>query len=698
MMMKNVLFAVTLLSVALWSGCATGGGGHAADKITVTVSKSPLGQAVGVTLTAQFSADVKNTDNHAVTWSLAQGGTACTAACGTINSSGLYTAPAILPNPAKVDVKATSVANPDKSGIFQITVFPITVVVIPGPASVGIGLQQQLTAAVTPDSAPQTVTWAISATDCPANDCGTVNASGLYTAPNAIPSGGSFSIEATSTINPPNSIGVSNVTVVSSRLSGPYAFRFSGFDNNSKPVALAGNFVANTNGTLQSGVQDELTAAGHNHCTIQASGSSYTLDANNHGTLTLKTNSGGCAVNTRKYNFVLNAAGNGQMIEFGDAVGRGSGQFSLATKSAFNNSSLTGGFAFGLTGANIISSKRAGSAGFFVADGAGGIAATGSLDINDGGSITSRTGFDTALSQYSISSDGSGTLVLVSNGVTYNFAIYVVGGKTVNATNPLTLYMISTDPLANKPSVVGEIVFQDKTQTFDKSALSSFSVSNLTGIDTNGGTLVSLTAARGDSNGNISASYDANNAGAILAAKTFNSTYNATGNGRYTVDWLSPAVHFVLYLTAANRGFLLELDPSSTAVYTGTMDPQPGSGFGTSEMAGTFAAATGSSGVSASSQVAMNLLMTPEGLTNFTVAGTQDETDGGQNAGQTVAGPTNTMQDVGTGTITLTAPVATKYVTYALDNPKQSGFLILHFEMIDVDPANTHPTIIFAER
>ena len=28
MMMKKVLFAVTLLSVALWTGCATGGGGH----------------------------------------------------------------------------------------------------------------------------------------------------------------------------------------------------------------------------------------------------------------------------------------------------------------------------------------------------------------------------------------------------------------------------------------------------------------------------------------------------------------------------------------------------------------------------------------------------------------------------------------------------------------------------------------------
>jgi hypothetical protein len=281
---------------------------------------------------------------------------------------------------------------------------------------------------------------------------------------------------------------------------------------------------------------------------------------------------------------------------------------------------------------------------------------------------------------------------------TYQFAIYVVGGKTTNATNPLTLYMISTDPLANNPAVVGAVVFQDKTQTYDKSALNAFSVSNLTGVDSTGThSQVSLTAARGDSNGNISASYDANNAGTIVAAKTFNSTYSATGSGRYTVDWLNPAVHFVLYLSAANRGFLL--DQSSTSVYTGSMDPQPGSGFAVSEMSGTFDAATGSSGTSGASQVAMNLLMTADSLTNFQVAGTQDETDPGQHT-DTLAGPTNTLSSDGTGAITLTAPAATKYVFYALDNPgkNKAGFLILHFEMIDVDPANTNPTIIFAER
>jgi len=145
-------------------------------------------------------------------------------------------------------------------------------------------------------------------------------------------------------------------------------------------------------------------------------------------------------------------------------------------------------------------------------------------------------------------------------------------------------------------------------------------------------------------------------------------------------------VHFVLYLTAANRGFLL--DQSSVSVYTGTMDQQTGSFFSTSEMAGSMDAATSGSGTSDASQVAMNLLMAKDGLTNFTVAGKQDETDGGQNAGQTLTGPT----------ITLTAPAPTKYVVYAIDNPKESGFLIQHFEMIDVDPANSNPTIIFAER
>jgi hypothetical protein len=229
--------------------------------------------------------------------------------------------------------------------------------------------------------------------------------------------------------------------------------------------------------------------------------------------------------------------------------------------------------------------------------------------------------------------------------------------------------------------------------------LNSFSVSNLTGVDSTGThSQVSLTAARGDSNGNISASYDANNGGGIIiAAKTFNSTYSATGSGRYTVDWLNPAVHFVLYLSAANRGFLLEIDSKiPNEVYTGTMDPQPGSAFATSEMVGSLAAATDSSGSPGASPVAMNFLMSFATLTSFTVAGAQDQT--GQPAGQTLAGTGTFDLNTSTGVITLSQPSAsTKYVVYPLDNPKPS-FLIQHFEMIDVDPANTNPTVIFGER
>jgi hypothetical protein len=114
-------------------------------------------------------------------------------------------------------------------------------------------------------------------------------------------------------------------------------------------------------------------------------------------------------------------------------------------------------------------------------------------------------------------------------------------------------------------------------------------------------------------------------------------------------------------------------------------------------MSGSFEAATGDSAAPGASQLAMNLLMTTA-IPNFTVAGTQDEVDGGQNAGQTIAGTGTVSSTSATGTITLTLPVATKYVFYPLDNPKQSGFLIQHFEMIDVDPANTKPSIIFAER
>ena len=69
--------------------------------------------------TAQFTATVSNTTNTAVTWSLSSTGASCSAEsspCGSVSSSGLYTAPTIASGlPSLVSVIATSAADTSKS-------------------------------------------------------------------------------------------------------------------------------------------------------------------------------------------------------------------------------------------------------------------------------------------------------------------------------------------------------------------------------------------------------------------------------------------------------------------------------------------------------------------------------------------------------------------------------------------------------
>jgi hypothetical protein len=87
----------------------------------VAVTVSPTNASVPTGATQQFNASVTGTSNTAVAWNVA--GAGCSdVACGTINSNGLYTAPATVPSPATVNVTATSVADPTKSGAVNLTV------------------------------------------------------------------------------------------------------------------------------------------------------------------------------------------------------------------------------------------------------------------------------------------------------------------------------------------------------------------------------------------------------------------------------------------------------------------------------------------------------------------------------------------------------------------------------------------------
>jgi N-acetylneuraminic acid mutarotase len=90
----------------------------------ISVTLSPDAVDVLATQSVQFTAAVRNSTNSEIVWSLSGAGCGG-AACGTISSNGLYTAPEIVPNPAVVTVKAASAADPSKAAKATITIHPM---------------------------------------------------------------------------------------------------------------------------------------------------------------------------------------------------------------------------------------------------------------------------------------------------------------------------------------------------------------------------------------------------------------------------------------------------------------------------------------------------------------------------------------------------------------------------------------------
>jgi len=123
--MKSILKSlISVLSfLALLSAC---GPGEPSPPAPISVMLTPNAASVRVGESVQFTATVHNSTNHAVTWSLS--GAGCSGAtCGAISNTGLYTAPARVPSPAVVTVKATSSADTSKSASATITILEAVV-------------------------------------------------------------------------------------------------------------------------------------------------------------------------------------------------------------------------------------------------------------------------------------------------------------------------------------------------------------------------------------------------------------------------------------------------------------------------------------------------------------------------------------------------------------------------------------------
>jgi len=205
----RALISVSLLLSAICTSCGPVGSSPAPDPpasppplpspVTVTVSPNSAQPFPGGSV--QFKADVKSASNSAVNWEVNQiaGGNPTV---GTIDSGGLYTAPALVPNPPTVSVLAALQSDSTKTGSATVTIQALSAVTGPlvvSPALSSLTTSQTLQFNVlTPGISNTDVTWAA--------DGGTITTGGMYTPPSTP---GAYTIEAAL----PNAQGFATVEV-----------------------------------------------------------------------------------------------------------------------------------------------------------------------------------------------------------------------------------------------------------------------------------------------------------------------------------------------------------------------------------------------------------------------------------------------------------------------------------------------------
>jgi hypothetical protein len=157
----------------------------------------------------------------------------------------------------------------------------VTVVIAPKTQSVVVAATQQFTATVT-GSSNTAVAWSVGGTSCSTQDCGSISATGLYTAPAAIPNPALVAVMATANANSAD-FGAAAVTIIvapaSAVLRGTYTFLLSGSDAEG-PLSIGGTFEADGSGQLLNG--ELRLCRSESHCSDQAfAGATASTDAIN---------------------------------------------------------------------------------------------------------------------------------------------------------------------------------------------------------------------------------------------------------------------------------------------------------------------------------------------------------------------------------------------------------------------------------
>lgn len=645
----------------------------------VAISVSPTTANVGEGQAQQFTANVTGTSNTGVTWSV--NGTGCSGSgCGTVSSTGLYTAPSSIPT--SVIVTATSIANNSVSASAKVTVIsPVVITISPTSSIVAASTQQQFRASVS-GSKNTAITWTVSGSGCTGTACGTVNTAGLYTAPVSLPTPPTVTVKAAAQADTASSASatVSLVATNNSKLTGQYAFLFTGYDSNGAYQA-AGSFTANGKGQLTAG-QEDVNNFAQPETSIPITGS-YQVNSDNRGTLTINSMLG-----TRTYKFALNALGNeGRFISFDQSDVRGSGVIELQNPQAFDPSVLGNGYVLSLSGEDAFGA-RVGALGLIFPDGAGFVAGS-TLDVNDGGSVAPT--YISFAGVYNVDTTGRGTMTLLIPGLgggTFDFAFYVVSANE--------LLMTSIDPISQNSMLFSGPAKIQNGAPFAPSSFNGGAIISMIGMD---GSSPQALAGRFNFDGNdvVSLNFDENDGGKITVAGLMTGAYDLELNGRGTLNLdnsASGSTIWYMYATGPNQGFIMDASTGAASIgeITAETTVPP---FMNSDILGTYAFGSGD-------PIVQNSTLS-SGVSSFdggsSIRG-QGMTSGAEDISQTSSLSANqiltgtysvsSVSNNGRGTILLTSP-STGTIAVWVAGPSQCIGL-------RVDSTVTDPVILYFEQ
>jgi hypothetical protein len=552
-----------------------GGGGGEPPPPPVTVSIAPAVATVKIGQTQQFAATVSGSTNTAVSWSIS--GPGCSgAACGTVSTAGLYTAPAIVPDPPTVSVRAVAQADATQAATAALTISSdVQLAVWPPLARIAAGGSRQFLRTLT-GHANDAVTWSVAGSGCSGAACGTVSTSGHYAAPAAVAGATTVTLRARSVVDPGKS-ATATIELAPLRealLSGTYAYLHRGVLNGYDGVQ-AGIFTADGAGVLRNGQQDSIVpaAGGGSYRGLGFSGT-YTIGADNRGLLSFALT----GLGTVDWRSTHTASGErGFMQPFYNTAARGNAELHRADPSAFANTGLTGNYVFQFNGADA-SGNRIANLGRFSANGSGTISA-GLIDSTDGTTLTQNAAFS---GSYNIGSSGRGTMqwVIPRQG-TFNFALYVVSAERM-------IVVANDDVAAGVPLRIGYALRQSGS-AFDNASLTGTYVFDLMGRRNASAAVATTGLMTSDGAGAISGMLDRNDHYVFSAGQSYTGTYSVAADGRGTLA-SSALPTMIFYLTG--NGLALLMEGPGTSVQTGTLQRQLAAPYSTANLLGQFASSS----------------------------------------------------------------------------------------------------------